>query len=253
MSMEFLILQGNTQSVNTINYKIACTTMERRAIQEEITSVTEMMQAYEDDVDNLITRDKGNAKNKYDMSISQFQTETDEAKATQDAASTSLSTAKSTVSKCQKTFDDLEKQYNGAKAAKEKGVAVGDFDRIEREYNEAKEKLEQAKEAQQSAQDNYDNAVSIYSTISGKNSTAQKKAYTDYQVEIERIEENKKNLKSQATQAQKANLAQLNKEDSRLELSLNELNDMKEMLKAEKDSAKEATQQKAKDLAPQYG
>lgn len=249
MSMEFLILQGNTQSINTINYKIALTTMERRSIQDDITSATEMMQQYEDDVDTLIGRRKDDAKVQYDISLANLETETNEIKAEQTKASNILGKAKSSVVACQSEVKKAEVMWERVK----NNPNDPQYQQAKDIYEKAQEKLKLAEETRDSAQAAYDNAVELYSTASTDNATAQKKAYTDYQALLTSIESEKKSLLNPAKSAQKANLERLKKEDSRLELSLNELNDMKEMLKAEKDSAKEATEQKAQDLAPKYG
>ena len=73
MNMEFLILQGNTQSINGIDYKLACYQRERREVQADITSVTEQMQDFEDAADYVVTSNKENAKNEYDLAIKNFQ------------------------------------------------------------------------------------------------------------------------------------------------------------------------------------
>ncbi|MBR1754504.1 hypothetical protein IJ732_06670 [bacterium] len=239
MSMEFLILQGNTQSISTINYKIAATQMERREVQDQITQVTEMMQEYEDSADYIITGQKTEAKNEYDLSIKNYQNDTSTALKTQNDAKAALDEATSTV-------NTLEQQVADIESGKIQAPADKSLDQLKKD-------LQRAKEIERQAKTVYTNASNTYSAKVEENRQNQQIAYSNYQSKLESIEAMKKSMKDVYNTAKKSQLNELNKQDQRLELSLNDLNQMKEMLKSEKDSAKESAEQKAQDLAPKYG
>lgn len=260
MCMEFLILQGNTQSINTINYKIACTTMERRSVQDEITQVTELMQDYEDNVDYAVQEDKKAAKANLDFNLASLKEALTPYKEARDTAKKTFTTATTTLSAKQASFDSAKLAFERLdKIYKDNGnefsiqCSENAYNKAKLAYEIAEKELNEAQQAKDAAATAYNNTVNIYNTESEDYSNQTKILNQNYTLELDEIEANKKSLKEQATKAQKENLANLNKRDARLELTLNELNDMKEMLKSEKDAAKQSAEQKAQDLAPKYG
>ena len=232
MNMEFLILQGNTQSINGIDYKLACYQRERREVQADITTVTEQMQDFEDAADYVVTSNKENAKNEYDLAIKNFQTEATAAYNDQTKAKSLWTTASADATKLKNELDSLPKDS----PLREK----------------AQERYDKAKKIADEAELKYKEASDIYSDKVKESQTNQQNAYTTYQTNLQNIDGMRKLMKSQYEADMKANLKSLNNRDSRLELSINELNTMKEMYKSEKENAQSAIEEEADKLAPKY-
>ena len=268
MNMEFLILQGNTQKINQIDYQRACYQRERVSVQEDITRVSELMQNYEDGYSSIINNEKANAKNEYDMSISQFQTETSNAskaqnaaKATLDSATAEYSTANTQLQNANKGVTDAEARLKQLKDDQASGkeilaTAIADAEKAvedaKAKQREAEQNFNTAESLKNQAQQDYTNKANLYSATQEVSTQNQKIAYQNYQDKLNEIEAMNKTFKSTAEATQKANLAALNKRDTQLELSINELDSLKTMLKEEKSSAKEAVESEAKELAPKY-
>lgn len=257
MSMEFLILQGNTQSLSKINYEKAITAIERREVQSQITDVTEMFQDFEDSVEEKYATKSSNAKSFYDLSIQQFQIPVTNAKEIQaetktvwDEATTNLTTAQANVTSLEGQLASMEA---GKNSSSDQIIDQDTYDKLKQQLAEAKDKLSQAQTAEAKAKQLYDNATTNVQSEMSQNELNQKNALMNYQEQVKNIEAEKKSELSEMNRMKKSNLNALNQRDARLELTLNDLNTMAEMLKAEKDSAKESVEQKAQDLAPKYG
>lgn len=231
MNMEFLILQGNSMSLNAINYKEACMQRERREVQEDITSVTEQMQAYEDQCDYVISAMQTDENNKFQLSMSSLQSETNE-------YYTAQANAQSLVNSYATSLADAKQKLDKAKGTNQETE-------MQQEYERVKSLKEQADKA-------LEVATSDYQVKSRQNTSKEQALNTSYQNRLKQIEQQKKQMKAVYEADMKANLKQLNKRDAQLELSINELNTMKEMYKSEKESAQQAVEQQAQDLAPKY-
>lgn len=236
MNMEFMILQGNTQSINSIDYKLACYQRERREVQADITTVTEQMQEFEDQTDYIISSYKTDAQQQFDLSIQNLQTNTNEAYQLQNDFKTVYDTCAKNTAEKKANMDKLK-------------VEKGDTDPL---YKDAYDQWLEAYRLEQKAEEEYKNASKNYQTKSAENLEEQKTLNTRYQNQVNQIEEMKKAMKKEYETDMKANLKQLNNRDAKLELSINELNTMKEMYKSEKENAQQAVEQEAQDLAPKY-
>lgn len=236
MNMEFMILQGNTQSINSIDYKLACYQRERREVQADITTVTEQMQEFEDQTDYIISSYKTDAQNQFDLSIKNLQSNTNEAYQLQNDYKATYDGLAATTATLKENMEQLK-------------VEKGETDPL---YKEAFDKWKTAYEAEKKAKENYDLASKNYQTKSAENLEEQKTLNTRYQNQVNQIEEMKKTMKKEYEKDMKDNLKSLNNRDAKLELSINELNTMKEMYKSEKENAQQAVEQQAQDLAPKY-
>ncbi|MBR1754505.1 hypothetical protein IJ732_06675 [bacterium] len=91
----------------------------------------------------------------------------------------------------------------------------------------------------------------LYQANENKKS-AQQQAYTEYQRQNAVVASLMQTYKNVQAAEEKAQLKALNKEEDRIEIRLNEINTEMAMIDKELESASQASQQRAQELAPKY-